>query len=86
MRSFCLRAAAGAWQMGGRAMGAGGVFSGDFPLSRQILARLVYALCLMIRVWLVGAYPSVYGWIGAIPLSCGAKLAGQGEQISRVFH
>ena len=50
-----------------------------------IFGAVVYALVLNDPVWLVGAYPSVYGLIGGYSFVMWRKLAGQGEQQYRAF-
>lgn len=50
-----------------------------------IFGAVVYALVLDDPVWLVGAYPSVYGLIGGYSFVMWRKLAGQGEQQYRAF-
>ncbi|EAP81502.1 rhomboid family protein [Sulfitobacter sp. NAS-14.1] len=50
-----------------------------------IFGAVVYALVLDDPVWLVGAYPSVYGLIGGYSFVMWRKLAVQGEQQYRAF-
>ncbi|MFT6090628.1 rhomboid family intramembrane serine protease [Sulfitobacter sp.] len=50
-----------------------------------IMGAVLYALVLDDPIWLVGAYPNVYGLIGAYSFVMWRKLASRGEQQYRAF-